>query len=589
MKKVFTGLYVLLTWLMTPAQQIPTERSCEWWRAGSLLRENDAQVVNILDFGAIAGDELPDDEAFRSALNFLGAAGGEIFIPAGVYMLNTPIDLNDSITFRGEGANISILELNHDGNGMNVCGSASDHFYSLSGLFSKGSKVVLCDSASLFQTAQHIELRQVNGAWDSNPAEWASYSIGQIIEIARTNGDSIFLTEPLNISYDSTLNPEIRVIFPKTNVEFFCLGIKRVSGNMEGSGYNILFNLASNCRIHSIESNISQASHIMIGASSHISITGSWFHQALTYTGSGTRGYGITLNNHSTFCLIENNIFNHLRHAMMTKHGANGNVFAYNYSTDPFRNGTNEYPDDFCGDISLHGHYSFGNLFEGNIIQNIIIDDYWGPSGPMNTFFRNRIEYYGFVMSSATTEQTNILCNEISGSGYSFPFNLGMYLLSGINNLEYANNCSGTWHPGFPGSCCAISLYLDTTPPFWTPSLPWPQIGFSCPFGEFSNPAKTRYLNQNFVSCKDSTWIASLEKAEIKINLFPVPATNKLTIEFSEPYNKVDLISLNGTLIKTYHVDWCKIINIDLPDLVSGIYFLRVNETIIRLPVMRYN
>ena len=75
----------------------------------------------------------------------------------------------------------------------------------------------------------------------------------------------------------------------------------------------------------------------------------------------------------------------------MAKQGANGNVFAYNYSLDPYRS---EDPHDAGSDMLLHGHYPFANLFEGNIGESIIVDDTWGPAGPYNTFFRNRADLY---------------------------------------------------------------------------------------------------------------------------------------------------------------------------------------------------
>jgi len=28
-------------------------------------------------------------------------------------------------------------------------------------------------------------------------------------------------------------------------------------------------------------------------------------------------------------------------------------------------------------DISVHGHYAYSNLFEGNIVQEITVSDYW--------------------------------------------------------------------------------------------------------------------------------------------------------------------------------------------------------------------
>jgi len=60
---------------------------------------------------------------------------------------------------------------------------------------------------------------------------------------------------------------------------------------------------------------------------------------------------------------------------MMVKTGSNGNIFSYNYSQEPTRS---EPISDFSGDISLHGHYAFANLFEGNKCG---VHLWWNPLG----------------------------------------------------------------------------------------------------------------------------------------------------------------------------------------------------------------
>lgn len=125
---------------------------------------------------------------------------------------------------------------------------------------------------------------------------------------------------------------------------------------------------------------------------------------------------------------------------MMVKTGTNGNVFGYNYSIDPYRSETIH---DYSGDVSLHGHYAFANLFEGNLVQNIIIDHYWGPSGPLNTFFRNRAELYGFIITSSDnpTNQQNIAGLEITNTNFLY----GMYTISGEDHFEYGNFVTGVY------------------------------------------------------------------------------------------------------------------------------------------------
>ena len=216
---------------------------------------------------------------------------------------------------------------------------------------------------------------------------------------------------------------------------------------------------------------------------------GSYFHHAFVYDGVSTHGYGVTLAHHSGGCLIVNNIFAHLRHSMMVKTGANGNVFAYNYSRDPYKS---EGISDFTGDISLHGHYPFANLFEGNIVQNIIIDHYWGPSGPFNTFFRNRAELWGIIMTESDSTETsmqNFVGNECTDSGFLY----GEFDLKGADNFVYANNILGQIIPDSLGKLPGASYYLSESPSFWETNENWPDIGLPNKLGNGIIPAKQRF------------------------------------------------------------------------------------------------
>src|SRR6185295_8942189 len=226
-----------------------------------------------------------------------------------------------------------------------------------------------------------------NGTWNSVPAVWAIDCIGQIVKITNISGDSLFLNEALRMDYTDSLQPQIRVFKPITNAGIECLKILRADSVAPIVSYNISFLGAANCWINGVESDHSIGAHATADLSTHLAISGCYFHHAYEYDGVSTHGYGVTLIQHTGDCLVENNFFRHLRHAMMVKQGANGNVFAYNYSIEPTRT---EFPYDASGDISAHGHYPFANLFEENIVQTLYIDQTWGPAGPYNTFFRNR-------------------------------------------------------------------------------------------------------------------------------------------------------------------------------------------------------
>jgi hypothetical protein len=199
----------------------------------------------------------------------------------------------------------------------------------------------------------------------------------------------------------------------------------------------------------------------------------------------------VILNAHTGECLVTNNIFRYLRHAMMAKTGANGNVFSYNYSREVHRS---EWPNSYGGDISLHGHFAFANLFEGNIVQNIIIDHYWGPSGPFNTFFRNRAEGYGIIFTAGnptTSDSQHIVGNDVDYNGLF----LGPYDITGTGHIEHGNNIDGTITPSGTGTLTDTSYYLEEEPIFWSISDPWPSLGIPNTLGVGSNPARDRWFS----------------------------------------------------------------------------------------------
>ncbi len=152
--------------------------------------------------------------------------------------------------------------------------------------------------------------------------------------------------------------------------------------------------------------------HIDISASSHIEISGCYIHHAHDYCsgescggGKDGFGYGITVGSTSTNCLIQNNVFQKLRHAMLTASGANCNVFTYNYSREQYLEGPGPLGclgGELHGDIVLHSQYSYANLFEHNWVEKIEADDVHGKNGPYNAFIRNRVQDHNGIWHTMT-------------------------------------------------------------------------------------------------------------------------------------------------------------------------------------------
>lgn len=588
MKKLYYFILLLCLSISSTAQIIPEANLVDWADAGYPGDFPDpATVVSVMDHGAV-GDGVADDRAaVLAAIAALNSQPGVVLFPAGSYKISSTVGIPSGVVLRGEGVEATFIKLNMGGsaiNGFQTSGSIAATEVTVVSGYTKGSTQLVIDGAyeNFFAEGDYIELRQTNGAWDTNPATWATYSVGQVAKITAVAGTTITLNQELRIHYDVALNPHLRKMTPITNVGIECLNIQRVDEPTSGAGYNILFSNSANCWVKGIESNKSVGSHVMIENSTNIEVRSSYFHDAFTYDGSGTRGYGVTINNHSGQCLIENNAFKHLRHAMMVKHGANGNVFGYNYSLDEFRSET---PSNAGGDISVHGHFAYANLFEGNTVENIQIDHYWGPAGPYNTYFRNRATLYGIIMTNSNGYDSNMQ-NFVGNDAPNTGLFMGNYVLTGTNHIQHGNNIRGTVTPSGTGTVNVNSYYLTSAPDFWTNSGNWPTIGYPNAGNTGSIPARVRYdAGGDITLCNDDfvTDVAGNSSNETIIIAFPNPFDDGLSLSyFSEKTQPISLslLDISGKIIFQKNVNVIKGENtiraFENNTVSSGIYFLKI-------------
>ncbi|MGD9202144.1 MAG: glycosyl hydrolase family 28-related protein, partial [Chitinispirillia bacterium] len=130
------------------------------------------------------------------------------------------------------------------------------------------------------------------------------------------------------------------------------LSITRLDSSDFGNNFLIQ---ATDCWLSGIESVKAVSSHVFIHSGKNIDIRGCYIHHAWNY-GIGGHGYGIDMGEGTSYCLIEDNIFKHLRHSVILSNGPHSNVIGYNFSTEPFTTekyfGISDWPSDLC----LHGH-----------------------------------------------------------------------------------------------------------------------------------------------------------------------------------------------------------------------------------------
>jgi len=582
----FFSFIIFFNCSLIHAQVIHDSLRVNWSRSGiqSFILDSNT-VENIMNHGASGNGISNDFPALQSAFNALSGKSGTVYFPPGTYLFNSPIHVPDSVVIKGEGSDQTffIFDFNNQVfNCFNFWATPTTVFDSIASGFTKGSDtLVLNSNNATYQKGDFIELRQNNGTWDTQPATWAMYSVGQIVEVDTVIGNTLKLKSSIRLNYDSALNPTIRKFIPRHNAGIQCLRFTRRDSLAPSINYGIYFYYAANCFVKGVESNKQIGAHVWSEYSTNLEFIGNYFHHAYEYSGSSTKGYGLVLAQHSNECKVENNIFSHLRHSMMVKQGANGNAFVHNYSTEPIRS---EFPSDAGADISLHGHFPFANLFEGNIIQNLGIDQSWGPAGPYNTFFRNRIEKYGIIVSSGSvqSDKQNMVGNDVTSSQ---PFQ-GNYILSGSSHFLYGNNIKGTIQPSGTAMLPDSSYFYNSVPNFWNITQNWPNIGTPNTFNNQNIPARERYLNQPIKTICDSVIVASSEELNQNVQAPFVVVNNAsalVGIKFTKENESFEcsLMDVSGRLV------WKKMINtynssdylwFSAQQFERGLYFLSVRN-----------
>jgi hypothetical protein len=195
---------------------------------------------------------------------------------------------------------------------------------------------------------------------------------------------------------------------------------------------------------------------------------------------------------------------------MILQIGASGCVFGYNYAEK-------NYSDDDGGwaktHISLHGHYAYMNLFEGNIVGWIGMGDYWGPIGPGNTLFRNHVlgtgrfddfgDLHGISIARVHGPQ-NLIGNRLAGGSI---YTQSVSDDSGVNYseewaraLNHGNEEAGTltWDAALSDHSLPASFYLSAKPAFLD-GVEWPPLGGDLSTRQDTIPAKQRFESGDLI------------------------------------------------------------------------------------------
>ncbi len=550
LRSVLAGSLLLAT-LPASAQVIPAARRTQWELAGAhgpLPVTAAVRTLDLLAFGAIPDGRTPADGALQQALAALGPRRGIIQLPAGTLLFRGQIVLPDSVVLRGRSADSTTLRFNLRGapaDLISLRGTLDATATLLAASAMQGGTALVVPAAAAFQAGDWLLLTQNDSALVTS--SWAYGSVGQVVRVVARQGNRLELASPLRKDFTLADRSRVRRLRPRHQAGLECLRIVRTDVTGAQTSH-VAFTYATDCWVRGVESDSCNQAHVAASFSSNLSIAGSYFHRAFAY-GTGGQGYGVLLQFASGECLVEDNTFDRMRHSVLVQAGANGNVVAYNSSTDPTQASA---PTNLVADLVLHGNYPFQNLFEGNLAQTIVVDNSHGANGPFNTFFRNRADLFGLSVSAATSGYQNFVGNEITNMGLL----LGNYLLTGPGQLASGNYVRGAIMPAGTGQLMETSCYLTAAPSFFGPGLAWPVAGWPMVAGTGTLPARLRLAAPRGRAHCETRIALGLAPATPRPELavVPNPATTEVRIPGLRQPVRVELISALGQRVATYRL-----------------------------------
>ena len=569
MKMFRFHLFIVLTCLYQViwSQEIPEERLVDWTGAGLIDPLPEPTIsINFEDAGGIGDGVTSNNDIFYSILEDHADEVIEIFFPAGIFLFDSTLHIPDNMILNGEGAASTFLQFDFSGVGwplINAAGGTTGLIAEVSNALAKNDQIIIVDDASDFAPGDWIQIR--DNDLDSVVSDWAEGQTGQIVRIAAITGDEITIEQSLRRNYPLEKLPEVVKLNLRKNVQVKNMHIERLDFT-DGQARGIRFSYAANCLVSCVESEKGDFGHVVLEHAAHCEVSGSYFHHAHDYGGGGN-GYGVVCQITSGDCLIRDNNFEHLRHSILLQAGANGNVVAYNYSTDPYWD-QDGYPSDAAGDLVLHGNYVYANLFEGNVVQNISVDESHGMNGPFNLFLRNRVELYGIVNGGSSPRQTYI-GNEITNGTLFY----GLFLLSGDGHFSYGNNHVGEVSPEGTSLVTVLSLFYDEIPFYYESYSAWPPIGYPNALNDYTVEAENNYEAGFKIQCDNTYEDLSNHFFEHRfLKVYPNPVIDMMCFENLHPMAKYGKVyDEKGQLVHDFQLDQSCI---TMPVLVKGMYTL---------------
>lgn len=559
---------LILVWLLSNSlfsqSNFPFNRFSDWQHAGQ-TEFFDSAFVQI-DMNTLNIDPTGQVDCSQILQNAIDQYDHVIFkFPAGEFMFESPISLKAHQVLEGSGPESThfIFNLGGSGNAFSVNGSIGQNIKNIIGPIQKDQQFLVCPQHD-FNSGDWLYLQTDDASLITS--SWALGTTGQILQIHEVVNDTLFLETQLRRSYIGTT--WVKSFLPVDQVGFRCFSVERQDDTAPTQTSSFHLFATTNAFIESVYAYKCTFAHAAISCCSKISIRKNYFTEGFSYGGGG-RAYGVVLQQTTGDCLVEDNIFKQLRHAILLQSGANGNVCSLNFSTDPYwQEGL--LTANSAGELVLHGNFPYANLFEQNSIGNIVIDNSHGANGPDNLFYRNRASLYGIFFSDQSSPNQLFIGNEVTNTG--FPYSLVNYSILGTGHYQFANNNKGTIVPTATQLMQDTSFSYTQRPGFVNPGV-WLHIGDQ-PSVNFPIPAENRWLNQAYFSTSCGQTDLALQDWSAQTVCFPNPTTALLNVNCTNPYfGNLELRTIFGQTLLQTNMKGTDLI-IDTEILQQGTYFL---------------
>ncbi len=470
----------------TSAQILPDEGRI-YWSPGvpGGIPEYPVQYDVVADFGAVGDGVTDDTEAIRDAIEATDP-GHAVYVPEGEYFVTGGFSLGSGVAIRGAGPFKTVIHSFHERSPFRIGGGEAEETTVLRAAAPKNSSRIQVGSTEGLATGDWLELQRPD-------------NVSQIVEVADVEEGQLTLVGYLYSDFPARTAVLRLDMVHDAGVEDMTIHVERPE-EMYSGVWKVDMTRAARSWVKNIETR-GYSHEIQVIQSFQCEVRDSYFHHDYDdlMTQEQFGWYGVTVASGTSDALVENNILNWYRHALVIQNGVSGgNVFGYNLSSGMIDGMERSF---IIGDMEFHHNIVEMTLVEGNSVEQVRIvggDDNYAKR--KNTVLRNRVTQSGIGTTSSGADGNHIIGNELPiqkiDTGGRNGVNAGGCLVHG--NYVAHDDEGISWDPDIDDHEIPTSYYLVERPA-WFCDLDWPALGGDLmPDNTRRSPAEVRFWTTQF-------------------------------------------------------------------------------------------